>query len=129
MNPKLRLLLYVLLVGCMASFAVGYVRTYRSTDGPEAGGLGATNVGLVTNLVVSTNAAGVEQTNVHVAAAPEAPEETKARRSSPRMGRLMAFAVAMFFTLVGLSILVGHDISKFFANRVEEFIFNDNLEG
>src|SRR4029453_2179929 len=85
-----------------------------------------------TNVVLSTNAAGLVQTNVPApvaATATEPGDEMTARRSSPRLSRLMAYGVAMFFALVGLGILIGHDISRFFAHRVEDFIFNDNLEG
>jgi TolA-binding protein len=145
MNPKVRLLFYVVLLVCMASFALGYLKAYRSTDDRPSSGVAGTNAAAgaaMTNAtnnpadtnLVSTNAAGVAQTNGPNTPAPAvvdaAPaEELTARRSSPRLSRLMAYGVAMFFTVVGLGILLGHDISKFFANRVENFIFNDNLEG
>lgn len=131
MNPKVRLLLYVVLLGGFACFALGYLKAYRSKDPLVSGGGSDTNAAAVTNLVVSTNA-GVVQTNLavtHTNVAVESGEEMTARRRSPRMGRLMAYGVAMFFTLVGLAILAGHDVSKFFAARVEQFVFNDNLEG
>jgi TolA-binding protein len=81
----------------------------------------------VSNLLVSTNAAGALQTNVQASAEPA--EDMVQRRSSPRMGRLMGFGIAMFFLLVALAVMAGHDVSRFFANRVEEFVFNDNLDG
>ena len=144
MNPKVRLLLYVVLLGCMASFVLGYMKAYRATDAPARPTTSSTNSANVstnvatnapadagsTNLA-STNAAGTVQTNAPATgtAAVEPGDEMTARRSSPRLSRLMAYGVAMFFTLVGLGILIGHDISRFFAHRVEDFIFNDNLEG
>jgi len=144
MNPKVRLLLYVVLAVCMASFALGYMRTYRSSDAPTSVGgstTGGTNVSAatavptnaavaITNLVITTNAAGVVQTNLEVSSPSDATsDDLTVRRKSPRLSRLMAYGVAMFFTVVFFGVLLGHDISRFFANRVEDFIFNDDLEG
>ena len=129
MNPKVRLLLYVVLLGGLATFVLGYLKAYRGKD-PLVSGDG-TNAAALTNLVASTNA-GVAQTNLTATLTnvpADSADELTARRRSPRMGRLMAYGVAMFFTLVGLAILAGHDVSKFFAGRVEQFVFNDDLEG
>jgi len=127
MNPKVRLVLYVVLLGCMAACAAGFMDAYRSTDSASRSAAAGTNSTALTNLLVSTNAAGALQTNVQ--ASPEPAEDMVQRRSSPRMGRLMGFGIAMFFVLVALAVMAGHDVSRFFANRVEEFVFKDNLDG
>jgi len=41
----------------------------------------------------------------------------------------MSFGVAGFFALIGLSVLIGYDVSRFFANRFEQAVFNDDLQG
>ena len=45
------------------------------------------------------------------------------------MGRMMTYGVAGFFALIGLSVLIGHDVSRYFANRFEDFVYNDDLKG
>jgi hypothetical protein len=45
------------------------------------------------------------------------------------MGRMMGYGAGMFLCLVGLGLLIGNDLSRFLSNRVDDFIFNDNLEG
>ena len=42
---------------------------------------------------------------------------------------MIAYGITMFFTLIGLAVMIGYDVSKFFANRVNDFIFNDDLKG
>jgi hypothetical protein len=64
-----------------------------------------------------------------VTLAASAPDEPVTRKSSKGMGRVMGYLVAMLFTLVGLALLIAQDVSRFFANRLDDFIFNDNLEG
>jgi TolA-binding protein len=112
----------------MAACMVGFLAVYRSAEPPAATPAAGPGTQPATNLVVTTNAAGALVTNVQVTAA-EANEEVTQRRSSPRVGRLVAFGVAMFFLLIGISVLLGHDVSRFLASRVDNFIFNDDLEG
>ena len=137
MNPKFRLLLYVVLAGCMTAFAVCWYTTYHSEDSAPPPPKASTN--LVTAAVTNnstavavppgtpTNAAGL--TNARAAETVEAPDDAPLRKSSPRLGRLMAYGIAMFFTLIGLAVMIGHDVSRYLANRVEDFIFNDDLKG
>lgn len=164
MNPKVRLALYVVLLGAMAGLAIAFLAAYRSVDAPSPHTQAATNVTVVnaaatnasvtnagpsdagltnagltnaritnaagaTNLVATTNAASSTPTNAAVVAVPDPPDDVVQRRSSPRMGRLMAYGIALFFTTVFLAVLAAHDVSRFFANRVEDFIFNDDLKG
>jgi TolA-binding protein len=74
-----------------------------------------------TNLVSPTNSASL-QTN-------EPPDETIVQKRSPQMGRMMGLGAGMFLCLIGLALLIGNDVSRFFANRVDEFVFNDDLKG
>lgn len=137
MNPKFRLLLYVVLAGCMTAFAVCWYNTYHSKDSalpsPKASTNIVASVATNTNPAVAaqpgtpTNAAGL--TNARASETVEVIDDAPVRRGSPRLGRLMAYGIAMFFTLIGLAVMIGHDVSRYLANRVEDFIFNDNLKG
>jgi TolA-binding protein len=134
MNPKVKLLLYVVLLVSMAALGAGLYATYHLADTPAPRRLSSTNSAPAVRETVSTNLAGATNPPpaANQAAAPvvEPPEDDDTvRRSSPRMGRMMAYGIGMFFTLVGLSVLIGHDVSRYLANRVDDFIFNDNLEG
>ena len=121
MNPKVKLFLYVVLVVCMASCAAGLYATYHSKDGVES----------VPAVATTTNVAPTEATltNQTAQAAADPGDELTARKRSPRVGRMIAYGITMFFTLIGLAVMIGYDASKFFANRVNEFIFNDDLKG
>lgn len=138
MNPKLRLLLYVVLLGCMAAFGAGLYATYhapRATGSPPK----STNAPAIaitaasTNLPAVTNAAELTNKTAQTIAPTIAPDDEDVdilrRRTSGNMGRMTAYAIAMFFTLIGLAVMIGHDVSRYLAHRVEDFIFNDNLEG
>src|SRR5262245_24283690 len=123
MNPKLKLFLYVVAIGCLAGFGYALYTTFRAPEPPVTGqGTGTTNQLVATQLVavittmngtavtntsVVTNA--VESTN-HVAGAPsDPPEDLTPRRSSARLSRLMAYGVILLFSLVGLSLLIAQD--------------------
>lgn len=138
MNPKFRLLLYVVLAGCMAAFAVAWYTTYHSADSAPQPSKLSTNTNMVASGVTNDPAIAAQHgtptnaaagTNARSAEAAELPDDAPLRKSSPRLGRLMAYGIAMFFTLVGLAVIIGHDVSRYLANRVEDFIFNDNLKG
>jgi len=132
MNPKLRLLLYVLLLGCMAAFATGFYTIYHAPPAPVSPPK-STNVVVSTNPVVSTNLAAatntIALTNQPGVTVAEPEEDVVVRRGSGNVGRLTAYAIGMFFTLIGLALLISQDIARYLAQRVDDFIFNDNLEG
>src|SRR5687768_16062987 len=115
MNPKLRLLLYVLLLGCMAAFATGFYAVYHAPPAPAIPAR-STNTVAVTNPVVSTNPAAatnaVALTNQAIVTPAEPDEDLTLRRSSGKVGRLTAYAIGMFFTLIGLALLISQDISR-----------------
>ena len=119
MNPKVKLFLYVVLMVCMASCAAGLYATYHSKDTvtPPLKNVASTNL--------PPAEAGVTNQVAQVAADPG--EDVTARKL--RVGRMTAYGITMFFTLIGLAVMIGYDVSRFFANRVNEFIFNDDLKG
>jgi len=127
MNPKVKLALYVLLGAVFAFCVRGVLTTARqgsggaSTNAPAGTNLAATNLAVPPTNTVATNAASTNGA--------EAPADGVARKASPRMGRFMAYGIAGLFTLFGLALLIANDVSRFTANRVEEFIFNDDLKG
>ena len=134
MNPKARLLIYVLLVVCMAAFAAGLYATYHEPQTASPPIVSPTNTIIASGnqtgavpVAIVTNAAPL--TNTAQALAADAFDDGRVRKSSPRLGRMMGYGFAMFFTLIGLALLIGHDISRYLANRVDDFIFNDDLKG
>ena len=145
MNPIVRLALYVALGIVLAVCARGFMSTARGTSlgstSPVTGtnalpstnltnSAGVTNPAPATNAGITTNAAtATTATNATNTATATTNEDGKARKSSERTGRMMGYGVAGFFALIGLSVLIGYDVSRFFANRFEELIFNDDLKG
>lgn len=137
MNPKLRLLLYVVLLGCMAAFGTGLYTTYHAPKAPVSPPKSTNAVAraipaVSTNLSAATNAAALTNKTAQTVApaiVSEDDDDAVRRRGSGNMGRMTAYGIAMFFTLIGLAVLIGHDVSHYLAHRVEDFIFNDNLEG
>lgn len=131
MNSKVKLVLYVVLGVTLAVCVRGLLTAIR--DGAPGAGAAGTNLPAATNLVLSNTMAAITDaaTTNAIAAATNAapPDEGVARKASARMGRFMAYGITGFFALVGLSALIGYDVSRFFANRVEAMVFNDNLEG
>jgi len=120
MNPKVKLILYVVLLVSMAACGAGLHAAYHSKDVVEPAPIGVTTTNLPTGAALTNQAA---QTVV------DPGDDSTARRKSPRVGRMIAYGITMFFTLIGLAVMVGYDVSRFFANRVNEFIFNDDLKG
>jgi TolA-binding protein len=87
----------------------------------------STNLPAATNAAAPTNKTG--QAVAPVVASDDDDGDALRRRSSGNMGRMTAYGIAMFFALIGLAVLIGHDVSRYLAHRVEDFVFNDNLEG
>ncbi len=123
MNPKLKIAAYVVLLLSACWLGYGFRRAYAPA---EPGGV-ATNAATV----VTTNAAS---TNTGVAAvAREATEETTAGGASGfqarKMSSLLLYGAGLFVVLVGVGLLVARDVSLFMADRVDEFVFNDDGKG
>lgn len=140
MNPTVKFALYIVLLGGLAF--LGY-RFYGALNEPDPAPASPPVVATETNqpgaTAVNTNAPDTNATNVAAKSGvtPSATnrpavlddEELVMRRPSARLGRATAYGVTMFFLLVGLGILVGRDVSRYFAGKMQDFIFNDNLEG
>lgn len=121
MNPKLKLGLYVVLGVALLVLGLLFSKALASKDETTTRATNA--VAMATNLAAkATNA--VASTNPAAAG-----EDFTQRKSSKHMGRLMAYGVAGFFVFVGLSVLIAHDVSRFIASRVDDFIFNADLKG
>jgi TolA-binding protein len=123
MNLKVKLVLYVLLMGSLAYCAYGI---YLTVNGPASYPMLSN---LSTNESATTNLSATNNQFVLTNTGSAASDEPTARKASPRMGRLMGFCVGGFLSLVGISLLIAQDLSRFVANRVEDFIFNDDLKG
>lgn len=134
MNPKVKLLLYVVLGGCLIFFGSRVLSLVKGNDGGVSSSANTTNA---TNAITATNVAVAVVTNDPAATNPvpatslvaDPSDEPTARRSSARLSQIMGYGSAGFLSLVLLGILIGRDMSRFVAARVDEFIFNDNLEG
>lgn len=121
MNPKLKLGLYVVLGAALLVLGLLFSKALASKDETTTRATNA--VAMATNLAAkATNA--VASTNPAAAG-----EDFTQRKSSSRVGRLMAYGVTGFFVFVGLSVLIAHDVSRFIASRVDDFIFNADLKG
>ena len=121
MNQKIKLGLYVVLGGALLVLGVLFTQALASKDKPATTATNAVAQG--TNLVANA-------TNVAASANPATTSgDFTQRNSSKRVGRLMAYGVAGFFVFVGLAVLIASDVSRYVANRVDDFIFNDDLKG
>jgi TolA-binding protein len=140
MNPKFKLALYLVLgialaiciqalLAAMREGAAAPGSSQAGTNPPALTNVAGTNLAVTNAAVTNAAVTNAATTNAVTADQSAAIDEGTARKASPRMGRFMAFAVAGFFALVGLAVLIGHDVSRFFATRVENFIFNDDLKG
>jgi len=123
MKPAVRILLYVVLSAVLGFCGLQILKISRAaglTSGSGANS-GTNAAPAATNGAPSTNAAAADGTM------PAA--DGSVRQSSSRLGSMMGYGITGFAALLGLSLLIGFDISKFVANRVEEFVFNDDLKG
>ena len=121
MNQKIKLGLYVVLGGALLVLGVLFTQALASKDKPAT---------TATNAVAQGTNLAANATNVAASANPAATSgDFTQRNSSKRVGRLMAYGVAGFFVFVGLAVLIASDVSRYVANRVDDFIFNDDLKG
>src|SRR5687767_8460641 len=101
MNRGVKIGLYVALSACVLIFGWLAMRSFRDAKGPHSA-------------ITATNQVS------------ELPVPAATGKSS---GSWAGYGALAFFALVGLAILAARDISHAVANRVEDFVFNDNLEG
>ena len=101
MNRSVKIGLYVGLSACVLVFGLWAMRSFRSAKGPHSA-------------IVATN---------------QASENAVAAQAGENSGGWAGYGALAFFALVALAILAARDISHAVASRVEDFVFNDNLEG
>jgi len=134
MNPKVKIIAYVVLAFCALWFGYSFFSSLSRASAPkpervqEEDGSPGTNAAaaVVTNAAAASSTNAPEETNAvtiqtnKIAKAPVAPPSNKVKWGS--------FGL-MLVGVLGLAILGAYDISRFFASRVDELVFNDNLEG
>ena len=103
MNRTVKLVLYAILVSCVLWFSYAFYRQYSKVAAPAPEN-------------VSTDAGGAEKIGA-------------ISFNESGKGKLTTYGALLFAGVVGLGLLLAHDLSQFFGTRVENFIFNDNLEG
>jgi tetratricopeptide (TPR) repeat protein len=99
MSRPVRIAVYVALAACVITFGVLAARSYGKARGPRSE--------IVTG---------------------DPPPETATTTRNDRSNWALYGALA-FAALVGLAILGARDVSHLLATKVEDFVFNDNLEG
>ena len=103
MNRTLTTVLYVVLVLCTLWFGYSFYKAYvkvQPSPQEEAG----------------TDGAGRESVG-------------RVNFSGANQGRVGLYGALLFASVLGIGVLLAHDFSRFFAGRVEKFVFNDDLEG
>ena len=103
MNRTVKLALYAILVSCVLWFSYAFYRQYSKVAAPAPE-------------TVSTDAGGAEKIGA-------------ISFNDSGKGKLTTYGALLFAGVVGLGLLLAYDLSQFFGTRVENFIFNDNLEG
>ena len=101
MKPGLKIALYVILTAAAIWLGVGFYKNYRE----------------------SSEAAAKR------AAEQQESDTTRVTGNSGAQGRMMGFAFGLMACAVGLGVLISSDVSRFFANRTVDYLFNDNAEG
>ncbi|MCI0747913.1 MAG: hypothetical protein L0Y58_21105 [Verrucomicrobia subdivision 3 bacterium] len=102
MNRKVKTGLYCGLLLCLLLFGGLAARSYRNAGGPRSDAVLSTQTG-------------------------ETPSPTSSNQASS--GSWAAYAALAFFSLVGLALLFARDFSHGVATKIENLVFNDNLEG
>ena len=132
MSRNLRIIAYAVLTIAVVVLGYGFFSNFTRSMNRPGPGEPATNlqaaVSPTTNApaattadsaVVGTNAADLATNSLPVVASP--PEN--------RVGPMMTYGAGLLAAFILLGLLLAHDLSRWFANRVEDFIFNDEGEG
>src|SRR5687767_7743146 len=99
MSRPVKIAIYLVLAACLITFGVLAARSYGKARGPRS-----------------------------EAISDDAPAET-ATAPRTRSSNWALYGAIAFAALVVLAILAARDVSHFFATKVEDFVFNDDLEG
>jgi len=139
MRNDIKLGLYAGLLLCSCLFGVLAVTTYHKVGNNNTD----TAEGTLTNAVeiAQTNAVESAQTNVventqtnavantHAKVAKHPVMKADGQPPSSGYGHLILYGALFFVSVVGLGLLVGHDVAHFAGNRVLRGLYNDEGEG
>lgn len=137
MSQQLKIAIYVVLFALAAWCGYGFFKNYSAaTATPKAST--ETNEAVVPDTNQTEAAAG--DTNATASAATNAILKTnlvaasqKPAAAKPSKGRstaaMMGYAGGFFFVMICIGLLIARDFSKFAAEKFEQFIFDEDLEG
>jgi TolA-binding protein len=112
MNMKFKLAAYAVLLLLAAGFGWGFYANYKAvTPAPPTAPIDVTAPAATNNSVPATNSAPPVQTNAALEAAAAAPPSAHAKQ-----GAMMAYLAAMVGALVGLGLMIAHDVTQFAGN-------------
>ncbi len=107
MGKSTKIVLYVVLLLVAGGFGYGCHQDYSKIMNPSSGAAGpATEPGSVSS-----------------------PKDYSINQHGADLGRMMTLGAVFFMAVVGLSLLLAGDISRWFARGTEKFLFNDDAEG
>ena len=122
-RENFRIILYLVAVGCLIWSGLTAYKSY-SRDEVSPPLPDDTNS-------TPANTAGTA-TQANPSAPPSAPPSDALEPVRPPtrdLGKVMSYGGLAFLSLVGLSLLIARDASRYMAQRVDDFIFNDDLHG
>jgi TolA-binding protein len=135
MNAKFKLAAYAVLLLLVAWFGWGFYASYATVTRESAAAATNDTASVVTsNSVVATNPAGqkgVETSNTVAAptnqeakpAAPPAPPK------HPVQGTMITYLAALVGALIGLGLLLAHDVTQYVGGVAVDVLFDDRGEG
>ncbi|HEY2953309.1 MAG TPA: hypothetical protein VGK40_12035 [Verrucomicrobiae bacterium] len=135
MSRNLRIIAYLVLTLAAVVLGFGFFSNLtRSMNRPIPGEAATNQMAAASTNASATNSPVATDTNLAHAAtnAADLASSTSAVVSQPvenHVGTMMTFGAGLLAVFVLLGLLLAHDISRWFANRVENFIFNDEGEG
>ena len=135
MSRNLRIIAYVALTLAGVVLGSGFFSNFIRSMNRSMPGEPATNQLAVTSTnVPATNPPVATPTNTTVVATNAADLATNSIAVVPppaenRVGQMMTFGAGLLGVFVLLGLLLAHDLSRWFANRVEDFIFSAEGEG
>ena len=135
MSRKLRIIAYVVLTLAGVVLGSSFFNNFtRSMNRPIPGEPATNPLAVTSTNVPVTNPSAATPTSTAVPATNAADLVTNSIAAVPppaenRVGQMMTFGAGLLAVFVVLGLLMAHDLSRWFANRVEDFIFNDEGEG
>jgi TolA-binding protein len=159
MNPKVKLSAYAVLLILCGWFAVGFYSNYSAVTKPapdtgaeEAATASENSTNAMTNHPAGANAAATgdtnaaatmdtnaaataetnappSQTNVPAKTSPAVSRPAPASDESSRRSVMIVYLAALVGVVIGLGLLITHDVTQFMGGQVVDFLFDDLGEG